>query len=142
MRYSKAFGAIDAGVVLAGLSLLSQVFKQGRQGVQSLEKGYHQLERDGMAPPAWTLPLIGIGAAAATIAAINPDRVVPRAIKWLKSNLGLSPSRGRRRSVTRARTMAAKAKRRGAMNSASKRTRKMSAAAMKRARANHLDVRR
>lgn len=71
MTNSTRFGAIDAGVVLAGLSLLSQLFNRGREG-------YHTLEKQGVAPPAWVLPIIGLGAAAATIIALNPERIFSR----------------------------------------------------------------
>jgi hypothetical protein len=134
MRHSKPFGAIDAGIVIAGLSLLSQMFQRGQAGYHQLERqgshafklgqegyhrlekqgsealrrgqeGYHRLEKQGLAPPAWALPLIGIGAAAATIAAINPDRIVPRAIKWVKQQFGVTtPTRRRTKALKRART--------------------------------------
>jgi hypothetical protein len=104
MRHSKTFGAIDAGIVLAGLSLLSQVFKQGRDG-------YHRLEKQGVAPPAWTLPLVGIGAAAATIAAINPDRIVPRSIRWFKQTfMPTTPTRRRTKAAAAKRVRATKAR--------------------------------
>ena len=147
MTRKATFGAIDAGVVLAGLSVLSQVMKRGREGYRSLEgrsldgyhtlekrgreglralekrglEGYHALEKRGregyealeqFAPPSWSLPLIGIGAAAVTIAAINPDRIVTRAIKWMKQSLGLSSPPPKRRKVAakRSRSPARKAR--------------------------------
>jgi hypothetical protein len=167
MRHSKTFGAIDAGIVLAGLSLLSQVFKQGQAGYQQLERqgshvfklgqegfqqlekqgsqalkrgqeGYHRLERQGLAPPAWTLPLIGIGAAAAAIAAINPDRIVPRAIRWMKQTfLPATTTRRRTKAAKRAR-MSPKSR----AKSASARAKMNHLASGKKARRTQADARR
>jgi hypothetical protein len=150
MRHSKTFGAIDAGIVLAGLSLLSQVFKRGQEGYQQLEKqgsqvlkrgqkGYQRLERQGLAPPPWTLPLIAIGAAAATIAAINPDRIVPRTVRWFRQTfLPSTPTRRRTKAAAAKRMRATKAR----VKSASARAKMNHLASGKKTRKSHAEARR
>lgn len=121
MTNTHRFGAIDAGVVLAGLSLLSQLFNRGREG-------YHTLEKQGLAPPAWVLPIIGLGAAAATIVALNPERIFSRVVGFFsgppKRAVKGRPSKGRAQLAGKKPTVKSRAKKsagkpRGAVNRSS-----------------------
>lgn len=122
MTNTNRFGAIDAGVVLAGLSLLSQLFNRGREG-------YHTLEKQGVAPPAWVLPIIGLGAAATTIVALNPERIFSRVVGFFSA----PPKRNIRARKGRAQVAGKKAKSRSKKSTAKPRA----SAAMNRSTANH-----